>query len=303
MENPTTLPAWKALAQHFATLEKAHVRDMFAAEPARFDRMHVAFEDMLFDYSKNRATDETVALLADLARQAKVVEAIADMFSGRPINNTENRAVLHVALRNPAPSHKLFDGTDVKPGIDAVLEKMRAFADDVRLGRWRGYAGARISDVVNIGIGGSDLGPVMATEALKQYAGQLGAHFVSNVDGSNMHETLKRLNPHQTLFVVASKTFTTQETMLNAETAKAWLLEAVGGDASAVARHFVAISTNRDGVGKFGINPANMFEFWARSGFRSLFASGSTTSRKCWPAPTRWTSISAPRRWRPTFPS
>jgi glucose-6-phosphate isomerase len=238
------------------------MRDLFAQDPARFGRFSERFNDLLLDYSKNRITEETMALLFALARQARVEEWREKMFNGEQINVTEHRAVLHTALRNRSNRPVIVDGENVMPRVNAVLEQMSAFATAVRDGRWRGYTGRAMTDVVNIGIGGSDLGPVMVTEALKPYSKRdLGVHFVSNIDGTHIMETLRGLNPETTLWIVASKTFTTQETITNAETAKRWLL-AAARDPSAVARHFVALSTNTKEVTKFGIDPRNMFEFW-----------------------------------------
>jgi glucose-6-phosphate isomerase len=257
----SALPAWQALSEHAAAMADVHMRDLFAADPQRFEALSVRFGDFLLDYSKNRVTEETMALLVDLARAADVEGWREKMFSGEKINNTEGRAVLHVALRNLADRPLLVDGKDVMPDVTRVLAQMRAFSEAVRSGAWRGRTGDRITDVVNIGIGGSDLGPVMATEALMPYHKPgLNVHFVSNVDGTQIAETLRRLKPANTLFIVASKTFTTQETMTNALTAKDWLVDVLGEDA--VAKHFVALSTNEAAVRAFGIDPANMFEFW-----------------------------------------
>src|SRR5512132_2023353 len=253
--------AWSVLADHRRQIEHVHMRDLFARDPQRFQRFSLRFGDILFDYSKNRVTEETLRLLVELAREADVEGWRDRMFSGDKINNTEGRAVLHVALRNTPDRPIYVDGKDVMPEVMRVREQMRVFSEAVRGGAWRGQTGERITDVVNIGIGGSDLGPVMVTEALKPYqqAG-LAAHFVSNVDGTHIAETLKPLRPDTTLFIVASKTFTTQETLANALTARSWLVGALGE--SAVARHFVALSTNEPAVSAFGIDPANMFAFW-----------------------------------------
>jgi glucose-6-phosphate isomerase len=258
----TDSPAWKALAQHHSVTSTAHVRDLFAADPRRFERFSLEVEDVLVDYSKHRVTDETMKLLFELARQQRVFEWRDRMFAGDKINRTENRAVLHVALRNRSQRPILVDGKDVMPEVNAVLAKMRGFSDRVRSGAWKGHTGERITDVVNIGIGGSDLGPVMASLALKPYwHPEMRAHFVSNVDGTHLAETLKVVRPEQTLFVVESKTFTTQETLMNARSARAWLVEKLGTDA-AVPKHFVAVSTATEEVKKFGIDPDNMFAFW-----------------------------------------
>ncbi|EPR41094.1 Glucose-6-phosphate isomerase [Desulfovibrio sp. X2] len=259
----TESPAWKALAEHRERMQDVHMRDLFAADPRRFDSFHATLDDILFDYSKHRVTGETMRLLFDLARQEDVEARRDAMFRGEKINVTEDRAVLHVALRNRKNTPILVDGEDVMPGVNAVLEKMRAFSEAVRSGSWKGHTGRPIRDVVNIGIGGSDLGPQMVCQALTPYARQgIDVHFVSNVDGTHIMETLRRVNPATTLFIVASKTFTTQETMTNAHTARAWLLSAAGGDQAAVAKHFVALSTNAEAVTEFGIDTANMFEFW-----------------------------------------
>ena len=262
MSRLTTSKAWTALEAHKEIIAGQHMRDMFAADPRRFDTFSLRFKDMLLDYSKNRITDETMRLLRDLAVQANLQGWIENMFTGSKINTTEGRAVLHVALRNRADRPIFVDGEDVMPQVNAVLERMRAFSTAVRQGTWTGYSGKPISDVVNIGIGGSDLGPVMVTEALKPYA-QEGLHvrFVSNIDGTHLAETLKRCRPETTLFLVASKTFTTLETMTNAGTAREWFLRQAGDDAH-VAEHFVALSTNVEAVREFGIDPANMFPFW-----------------------------------------
>src|SRR5271157_1024682 len=255
-------PAWQALLRHKTKIVDIHMRDLFAEDPQRFERFSERFGDILFDYSKNRITDETMALLIELAVQANLSQAIEAMFNGEKINNTENRSVLHIALRNRSNRPIMVDGKDVMPEINQVLGKMRKFSEAVRSGTWKGFTGKAITDVVNIGIGGSDLGPKMVTEALKPYSKpDLRVHFVSNVDGTDLVETLKVLNPETVLFLVASKTFTTQETMSNAQSARAWFL-ATSKDERAIARHFVALSTNTDLVTRFGIDPENMFEFW-----------------------------------------
>ena len=258
----TESPAWRELTGHRRAVDGAPMRELFAADRSRFDRFSLRLGDILFDYSKNRVTGETMGLLVALARQAGLRGAIEAMFSGGRINNTERRAVLHVALRNRSNRPIAVDGADVMPQVNRVLARMRAFSDDVRSGVWRGYRGDAITDVVNIGIGGSDLGPKMVVEALTPYAApHLRVHFVSNVDGTDVVETLRPLDPATTLFLVASKTFTTQETMTNAGSARQWLLRTAGDDA-AVARHFAALSTNAAAVTAFGIDTANMFEFW-----------------------------------------
>ncbi len=262
MAGLTQLPAWQALAKHQAEIADVQMRDLFARDPQRFEHFSLRLDDILFDYSKNRVTAETMGLLCELARQANVPQKIEAMFSGQKINVTENRAVLHVALRNRSNRPILVDGQDVMPEVNAVLAKMRTFSDAVRSGAWKGYTGQPITDIVNIGIGGSDLGPKMVCEALKPYAKPgLRVHFVSNVDGTDMVETLKLVNPATVLFLVASKTFTTQETMTNAHSARSWFLEAAK-DEAAVAKHFAAMSTNAAAVRAFGIDTANMFEFW-----------------------------------------
>jgi glucose-6-phosphate isomerase len=239
-----------------------HMRHLFEQDPERFDRFSLHLNDLLFDYSKNRITDETMALLLELAEWAKLDEAIEAMFTGQKINVTEDRAALHVALRNRSNRPIYVDGRDVMPQVNAVLAQMRSFSERVRSGDWRGYTGQRITDVVNIGIGGSDLGPKMVATALKPYSQPgLNVHFVSNVDSTDLVESLKPLSPETTLFLIASKTFTTQETMTNAHSARDWFLAAAGDD-TAVARHFVALSTNETAVTEFGIDPANMFQFW-----------------------------------------
>lgn len=257
----TDLKAWKDLEKNYAAIRGETMRDMFAADPNRFEEFSISLDSLLLDYSKNRINGETMKLLIDLAKEAGLEKARGAMFSGEKINTTENRAVLHTALRNRSDRPVYVDGKDVMPQIKAVLEKMKTFSTAVRDGQWKGATGKAMTDVVNIGIGGSDLGPVMVVEALKHYQKKgLNTHFVSNVDGTHIVETLKDLNPETTLFIVASKTFTTQETLTNAKTARDWLVAALGEDA--VAKHFVALSTNTEEVKKFGIDPANMFEFW-----------------------------------------
>ncbi|MBP7045887.1 MAG: glucose-6-phosphate isomerase [Chloroflexi bacterium] len=258
----TLSAAWRALQEHHKKMTAVHMRDLFAADPARCQKFSLRFEDILFDYSKNRITEETMVHLLALAEQAGLAEQIQAMFNGAKINNTEGRAVLHVALRNRSNRPILVDGRDVMPDVNRVLAKMETFSNAVRSGAWRGYTGLPITDIVNIGIGGSDLGPKMVVEALTPYTRRdLRAHFVSNVDGTDIAETLKKVQPETTLFLIASKTFTTQETMANAHTARAWFLEAAREE-TAVASHFAALSTNTEGVVAFGIDPANMFEFW-----------------------------------------
>ena len=262
MVGPVDLPAWQALQAHQRAIADVHMRDLFASDPQRFARFSRTIDGILFDYSKNRITGETMALLVDLARQAGLAEKIEAMFTGQKYNNTENRAVLHVALRNRSNRPILVDGKDVMPEVNAVLAQMRVFSEAVRSGEWKGYTGKAITDIVNIGIGGSDLGPKMVCEALKPYGKPgLRVHFVSNVDGTDLAETLKLVDPETVLFLVASKTFTTQETMANAHSARNWFL-AAAGDEAAVAQHFVAMSTNAQEVARFGIDTANMFQFW-----------------------------------------
>ena len=260
--NPTQTDAWQALQKHFDEMKDVTIADLFAKDGDRFSKFSATFDDqMLVDYSKNRITEETLAKLQDLAKECDLAGAIKSMFSGEKINRTENRAVLHVALRNRSNTPILVDGKDVMPEVNAVLEKMKTFSEAIISGEWKGYTGKAITDVVNIGIGGSDLGPYMVTEALRPYKNHLNMHFVSNVDGTHIAEVLKKVNPETTLFLVASKTFTTQETMTNAHSARDWFLKAAG-DEKHVAKHFAALSTNAKAVGEFGIDTANMFEFW-----------------------------------------
>ncbi|EPC9179753.1 glucose-6-phosphate isomerase [Escherichia coli] len=260
--NPTQTAAWQALQKHFDEMKDVTIADLFAKDGDRFSKFSATFDDqMLADYSKNRITEETLAKLQDLAKECDLAGAIKSMFSGEKINRTENRAVLHVALRNRSNTPILVDGKDVMPEVNAVLEKMKTFSEAIISGEWKGYTGKAITDVVNIGIGGSDLGPYMVTEALRPYKNHLNMHFVSNVDGTHIAEVLKKVNPETTLFLVASKTFTTQETMTNAHSARDWFLKAAG-DEKHVAKHFAALSTNAKAVGEFGIDTANMFEFW-----------------------------------------
>jgi glucose-6-phosphate isomerase len=258
----TQRPAWQALAAHFDEIEDIHLRTLFEADPRRGERLAFEAEGLYFDYSKNRVTDETMRLLVALAEQCGLRDRTAAMFRGEKINLTEKRAVLHVALRAPRDQSIVVDGQDVVPEVHAVLDKMAGFAERVRGGGWTGHTGNRIRNVVNIGIGGSDLGPVMAYEALRHYSlRDMTFRFVSNVDGTDFAESTRGLDPAETLFIVASKTFTTLETMTNARSARAWLLAALGNE-QAVAKHFVAVSTNAAEVSKFGIDTANMFGFW-----------------------------------------
>ena len=260
--NPTNTQAWKALEAHQSQLAHTTIADLFKQEENRFNDYSLTFENqILVDFSKNKINQETLKLLRQLAKESALDEAINAMFTGEKINRTENRAVLHTALRNRSNTPVYVDGKDVMPEVNAVLAKMSAFCDRVISGEWKGYTGKAITDVVNIGIGGSDLGPYMVTEALRPYKNRLNMHFVSNVDGTHIAETLKKVNPETTLFLVASKTFTTQETMTNANSARDWLL-AAAKDNSAVAKHFAALSTNGKAVAEFGIDTNNMFEFW-----------------------------------------
>jgi glucose-6-phosphate isomerase len=260
--NPTQTNAWKALDAHFAANKDRQLSDLFAADPARFDKFSTTYKDnILVDYSKNLITDETVDLLIDLAHEVDLRSAIDAMFNGEKINQTEGRAVLHTALRNRSNRPVMVDGKDVMPEVNAVLAKIKTFCDSVISGAWKGYTGKAIQHIVNIGIGGSDLGPVMITEALRPFKNHLKMHFVSNVDGTHIAETLKNVDPETTLFLVASKTFTTQETMTNALSARDWFVN-IAGDQAHVAKHFAALSTNGKAVAEFGIDTANMFEFW-----------------------------------------
>lgn len=258
----TTLPVWQKLCQHQKSMVSIHMRDLFAADKTRFDKYSLKLDDILFDFSKHRINDETLPLLTQLAREANIEGWRDRMFAGEKINITENRAVLHTALRNRSNTPVYVDGHDVMPDVNAVLAQMRAFSTKVRNGEWTGYTGKRITDIVNIGIGGSDLGPVMVCDALKPYASpELQVHFVSNIDGAHLMRALEKCNPETTLFIVASKTFTTQETMTNATSARTWFL-ASAIDNAYVAKHFVALSTNAKAVQDFGIDINNMFAFW-----------------------------------------
>jgi len=259
----TSSRAWKALAAHHLELRDRHLRDLFASDPGRGERLAAEAAGLYLDYSKQRVTDDTLALLMRLAREGGLRERIDAMFRGERINVTEDRAVLHVALRMPRGASIVVDGVNVVDAVHEVLDRMAAFAERVRSGSWKGHTGQRIRNVVNIGIGGSDLGPVMAYEALRHYSDRgLTFRFVSNIDGTDLAEATRDLVPAETLFIVSSKTFTTQETMTNAHSARAWLLGGLGGEAGAVAKHFVAVSTNAPKVAEFGIEPANMFGFW-----------------------------------------
>jgi len=259
--NFTETESYKYLADHFISINEKNLKQLFTEDAARFEKFSLLFEDILVDYSKNRIDDTTIALLIQLARECKLDEAIKAMFSGEKINQTEGRQVLHVALREPANGKIIVDGKNVVTDVHAVLAKMEKFSNEIISGNWKGYTGKPITDVVNIGIGGSDLGPVMVTEALKAYKNHLNLHFVSNIDGTHIAETLKTVDPETTLFLVASKTFTTQETMTNANTARSWFLDK-GAKEEDIAKHFAALSTNSKDVAAFGIDTENMFEFW-----------------------------------------
>ncbi|PAV01385.1 glucose-6-phosphate isomerase [Arsenophonus sp. ENCA] len=260
--NPSLTAAWHELEQHYQSVKDIHLRDLFANDADRFANFSLTFnEQILVDFSKNRITKNTLLKLLDLAKETELSAAINSMFSGEKINKTEDRAVLHIALRNRSNSPIKLDDVDIMPQVNAVLDKMRCFSERVINGDWKGYTGEAITDVVNIGIGGSDLGPYMVTEALRPYKNHLNMHFVSNIDGSHIAETLQKIKPETTLFLIASKTFITQETMTNAHTARKWFL-AAAADETQIAKHFVALSTNEQQVDKFGIDTQNMFEFW-----------------------------------------
>ena len=267
-KNPTIAPlterkAWKALQSHYSLVRDLHLRQLFADDPKRGERLTVDALGLFLDYSKNRVTDETLGLLLQLAEESGLRDRIDAMFRGDKINITENRAVLHVALRAPRGSSIMLDGENVVPGVHAVLDKMTAFSNRVRNGAWIGHTGKRIRTIINVGIGGSDLGPVMAYEALKHYSDRnLTFRFVSNIDDTDFAEAVRDLSPEETLFIISSKTFTTLETMTNAHTARDWTLAGLGRDEKSIAKHFVAVSTNAEGVAKFGIDTANMFGFW-----------------------------------------
>lgn len=259
--NPTTTPSWKKLKKHRKSLENIHMKNLFEQNQNRFEEFSIMFDDMLIDYSKNIINEETMEILFKLAKECKLTDAIKSMFNGEKINVTENRAVMHTALRNKSGRSIIIDGKNVAPEIKAVKTRMKRFCNQVISGSWKGYSGKTITDIVNIGIGGSDLGPVMVTEALKPYKTRLDLHFVSNVDASNIAEVLKGLDAERTLFLIASKTFTTQETMTNAFTARDFFLSHAKNE-SHISKHFIALSTNEKEVVKFGIAPENMFEFW-----------------------------------------
>ncbi len=279
--NPTTTQAWEKLSQHFSQLQSAHLIDLFAQDPERFQKFSLTFEDILLDYSKNRITEETRSLLVELAQECGLQDAIAAMFSGEKINFTEDRSVLHVALRNQSNTPVLVDGQDVMPEVNRVLAQVEKFSNAIINGDWKGYTGKPISTIVNIGIGGSDLGPVMVTEALGAYKKpNITTYFVSNVDGTHIAETLKKIDAETTLFMIASKTFTTQETMTNAHSARSWFLEQVK-DEEHIKKHFVALSTNAKAVAEFGIDTQNMFEFWDWVGGRYSLWSAIGLSIAC----------------------
>ncbi|MFZ3138872.1 MAG: glucose-6-phosphate isomerase [Thermodesulfovibrionales bacterium] len=279
--NPIDTTAWEKLTAHYKTMKSKHMRDMFRKDPRRFSKLSLMFEDITIDFSKNILSGKTLKLLIELARECRVQNAIEEMFSGKKINETEGRAVLHVALRNRSNTPIYADGIDVMPEVNAVLEQMEGFSGRITSGEWKGYTGKAITDIVNIGIGGSDLGPLMLTEALLPYRKpHIRVHFVSNVDGTHIAETLKKLSPETSLFMIASKTFTTQETMTNARTAREWFLRTVRDD-SFIKNHFVAISTNIQEVEKFGIDPANMFRFWDWVGGRYSLWSAIGLSIAC----------------------
>jgi glucose-6-phosphate isomerase len=275
MPSLTELDSYKKLQAHYNEISSLHMRDIFANDENRFREFSLKFGDLLFDFSKNRVTEATIPLLANLARECKLTEFTGKMFSGEKINFTESRAVLHTALRNKSGSPVIVDGEDIMPKINSVKEQMQNFCESVHSGSHKGYTGKKIDTIVNIGIGGSDLGPAMVVEALKPYALEgINSHFVSNVDGTDIAETLKKLNPETTLFIISSKSFTTQETLTNGNTAKNWFLEKSGGDNKNIASHFIAISTNEKAVREFGIDTANMFGFWDWVGGRySLWSS------------------------------
>ncbi len=271
--NPAETIAWQKLTAHYLEMQATHMRQLFESDPERFNKFHLKFEDILVDFSKNIISDYTLQLLQELAHECSLSEAIDAMFSGQAINQTEGRPVLHVALRNRSNTPINAMGENVMPEVNRVLDQMKSFSERLLSGAWKGYSGKTITDIVNIGIGGSDLGPLMVTEALKPYKKNITPHFVSNIDGTHIAETLKHLNAETTLFIIASKTFTTQETMTNAETAKKWFLEKSGNQGD-VSRHFVAVSTNEKSVKEFGIAPENMFVFWDWVGGRySLWSS------------------------------
>ena len=279
---PRKTQSWQRLAAHYEEVRDVHMRDLFAGDPQRFNTLSIVFNDILVDFSKNRITEQSLDLLIGLAKECGVPDAIHQMFAGERINATENRPVLHVALRNRANRPIVVDGQDVMPSVNQVLDQMRRFSDKVCAGQWQGYSGKPIVDIVNIGIGGSDLGPAMVTECLQPYAKKgLSVHFVSNVDGTHLAESLKNLDPQTTLFIVASKTFTTQETMANAFSARQWFMDKSQNKGD-IARHFVAVSTNTEAVEAFGIDSGNMFRFWDWVGGRYSLWSAIGLSVACY---------------------
>ncbi|MEP7323240.1 MAG: glucose-6-phosphate isomerase [Saprospiraceae bacterium] len=278
--NPITTPAWQKLEKHFQLIGDSKMADLFAQDSARFDSFHQTWNELLIDYSKNRITKETLDLLIQLANECNLSASITSMYQGDKINETENRSVLHIALRNRSNKPILVNGKDVMPEVNTVLDQMRSFCNQLHEGKWKGYQGQPITDVVNIGIGGSDLGPVMVTEALKPYWDRgITPHFVSNVDGSHIYQVLKKVNPATTIFIIASKTFTTQETMTNAQSARSWFVERAGEEN--ISKHFVAVSTNEKEVKKFGIDVENMFPFWDWVGGRYSLSSSIGLSIAC----------------------
>ncbi|MEQ8475198.1 MAG: glucose-6-phosphate isomerase [Fulvivirga sp.] len=279
--DPTSTPAWNKLATHYYDMSKTHMRELFKTDADRYNKFHLKFNDIVIDYSKNRINDETIGTLLELCEQTNLKAAIDAMFGGEAINRTENRSVLHTALRNASNTPIIVDGEDVMPDVNRVLAQIEGFSNQIISGGWKGYSGKAITSIVNIGIGGSDLGPVMVTEALKPYKEQnIETYFVSNVDGTHIAETLKKVDPETTLFMIASKTFTTQETMTNAHSARSWFLEN-GSNEEGIKKHFVAISTNASAVAEFGIDTANMFEFWDWVGGRYSLWSAIGLSIAC----------------------
>lgn len=280
--NPTQTQSWQKLVSHFETMKDQHMRDLFLADEARFNKFSICYEDILLDYSKNRISEESMQLLRELAREVQLKDAIEAMFSGAKINETEGRAVLHTALRYFGEEELTVDGQAVRADVREVLARMKTFSEKITSGQWKGYTGKSIRNIVNIGIGGSDLGPLMVTEALKAYKqAHLQVHFVSNVDGTHLAETLQQVSPEDTLFIIASKSFTTQETMTNAHSAQDWFMQAAL-DKEQVKKHFVALSTNRSGVADFGIDPENMFGFWDWVGGRYSLWSAIGLSIACY---------------------
>lgn len=307
----TERKAWKALTTHHQQIRDLHLRELFAEDSKRGERFTAEAAGLFLDYSKNRITDETLQLLLQLAEESGLREKMDAMFSGEKINITENRAVLHVALRAPKDATILVDGKNVVPEVHSVLDKMAEFSNRIRSGEWKGHTGKRIKNIINVGIGGSDLGPVMAYEALKHHSDRsLVFRFVSNVDGIDFVEATRDLDPTETLFIISSKTFTTLETMTNAQSARDWLLNGLGGDEKAVAKHFVAVSTNAEKVSAFGIDTANMFGFWdwvggrysmdSAIGLSTMLSVGPENFRALLAGFTKWTNISAPLRLKKT---